>query len=170
MPFTPYHFGPSGFLALAFKKHIDIPVFVLANVIVDLEPLTVILLGPDYPMHGFCHTFLLGSAVGLAWALIAYSGKSFFQRLMKLLHVPYQTNLRKILVSAILGIWFHVLLDGMLYGDIQPFWPLQANPLLDLLSRYTVYFICQILFVPAIALYIIAVKSYIRENKVKKTI
>ncbi len=41
MPFTPYHFGPSGFVGLVFGKWIDLPVFVLANVIVDVEVLAV---------------------------------------------------------------------------------------------------------------------------------
>ena len=41
MPFTPYHFGPSGFVGLVFGKWIDLPVFVLANVIVDVEVLVV---------------------------------------------------------------------------------------------------------------------------------
>ena len=41
MPFTPYHVGPSGFVGLVFGKWIDLPVFVLANVIVDVEVLAV---------------------------------------------------------------------------------------------------------------------------------
>ena len=41
MPFTPYHFGPSGFFGLALKKWIDLPVFLLANVIIDVEVLLI---------------------------------------------------------------------------------------------------------------------------------
>ena len=36
MPFTPYHFGSSGFVGLAFRKWLDVPIFVLANVIVGV--------------------------------------------------------------------------------------------------------------------------------------
>ncbi|MHC4299546.1 MAG: hypothetical protein ACYS7Y_19890 [Planctomycetota bacterium] len=36
MPFTPYHFGPSGCVGLILRKWIDVPVFVLTNVIIDI--------------------------------------------------------------------------------------------------------------------------------------
>jgi membrane-bound metal-dependent hydrolase YbcI (DUF457 family) len=138
-------------------------------VAVDLEPLAVILFGLNYPLHGYFHTFLVGTVVALVWGLIAYWGKSILQRLMKLFHLSYETNFRKMLLSAILGIWFHILLDGQLYTDIQPFWPLKANPLYGLLSYNTVYLICKISFLPAIVLYIIAVASYVRKNKAKNS-
>ncbi len=169
MPFTPYHFGPSACIALPLNKHIDIPVFILANVVVDLEPLAVILFGLNYPLHGYFHTFLVGAVIALVWGLIAYWGKSILQRLMKLFHLSYESNFRKMLLSAILGIWFHILLDGQLYTDIQPFWPLKANPLYGLLSYNTVYLICKISFLPAIVLYIIAVASYVRKNRIKNS-
>ncbi len=169
MPFTPYHFGPSACIALPLRKYIDIPVFILANVVIDLEPLAVILFGLNYPLHGYFHTFLVGTVVALVWGLIAYWGKSILQRLMKLFHLSYETNFRKMLLSAILGIWFHILLDGQLYTNIQPFWPLKANPLYGLLSYNTVYLICKISFLPAIVLYIIAVASYVRKNRTKNS-
>ncbi len=169
MPFTPYHFGPSACIALPLRKYIDIPVFILANVVIDLEPLAVILFGLNYPLHGYFHTFLVGTVVALVWGLIAYWGKIILQRLMKLFHLSYETNFRKMLLSAILGIWFHILLDGQLYTDIQPFWPFKTNPMYGLLSYNTIYLICKISFLPAIVLYIIAVASYIRKNKAKNS-
>jgi len=50
MPFTPYHFGPSGFWGLAFRKWLDLPVFVLANVIVDIEVLVIWFFGLGWPL------------------------------------------------------------------------------------------------------------------------
>ena len=43
MPFTPFHFGPHACVAFAANKKIDIPVFILANIAVDIEPLSVML-------------------------------------------------------------------------------------------------------------------------------
>jgi membrane-bound metal-dependent hydrolase YbcI (DUF457 family) len=169
MPFTPYHFGPSACIALPLRKYIDIPVFILANVVIDLEPLAVILFGLNYPLHGYFHTFLVGTVVALVWGLIAYWGKSILQRLMKLFHLSYESNFRKMLLSAILGIWFHILLDGQLYTDIQPFWPLDTNPFINLMTLKTVRLLCTISFLPAIVLYIIAVASYVRKNKGKNS-
>ncbi len=160
MPFTPYHFGPSGFVGLALRKWLDVPVFVLANVVVDLEPLAVILLDLNYPLHGYVHTFLGGTVVALFWGLIAYRGRSILQWLMKLLHVSYETNFCKMLLSAIGGIWFHILLDSFCWEDTRPFWPLNTNPFANVITAETIYLLCTISFIPAVILYIIAVASY----------
>jgi hypothetical protein len=164
MPFTPFHFGPSGLAGLVFRKWVDLPVFVLANVVIDLEPLTVLAFGLDYPMHGLCHTFLLGGALGLAWGAAAYPARGLFKSLMGLFGLPYQTNLPKMFIAGLLGVWFHVLLDAFCWQDVRPFWPLQANPLLDVLSVGTVYLLCTVCFVPAIALYIILAVSRAKKN------
>ena len=37
MPFTPFHFGPHGCVGLPISKKINVLVFVLANVVVDIE-------------------------------------------------------------------------------------------------------------------------------------
>ena len=169
MPFTPYHFGPSACIALPLRRYIDIPVFILANVAVDLEPLAVILFDLNYPMHGYFHTFLVGTAVALGWGLIAYSGKSTLQWLMKLFHVSYEANLGKMLLSAILGAWFHLLIDSICWYDMRPFWPLDTNPFINLMTLKTVRLLCTISFLPAIVLYIIAVASYVRKNKGKNS-
>ena len=69
MPFTPYHFGPSGFVGLVFRRWIDIPVFLLANVVIDLEPLAVILFDSGSSLHRLCHTFLFGTVLGIILSL-----------------------------------------------------------------------------------------------------
>ncbi|MHC4641289.1 MAG: hypothetical protein ACYS32_06565, partial [Planctomycetota bacterium] len=79
MPFTPYHFGPSGLIGLALRKWIDIPVFVLANVIVDIEVLIMVLLDVRYPIHRYTHTLLLGAAAGIIWALAAWPLRTVFK-------------------------------------------------------------------------------------------
>ena len=58
MPFTPFHIGPHATVGLALQNYIDVPVFITANVAVDLEPLFVILFKPDYPLHGYFHSLL----------------------------------------------------------------------------------------------------------------
>lgn len=168
MPFTPYHFGPSACIALPLRKYIDIPVFILANVVIDFEPLAVILLDLNYPLHGYFHTFLGGTVVALVWGFIAYSGKSILQRLMKLFHLSYETNLGKMLLSAILGAWFHLLLDSICWRDMRPFWPLDTNPFINLMTLKTVRLLCTISFLPAFVLYIIAVASHVRKKRNQK--
>ena len=60
MPFTPFHFGPSATIAFPLRGKIDIPVFILANVAIGIEPLTVMILNLSYPLHGYAHSFLGG--------------------------------------------------------------------------------------------------------------
>ena len=164
MPFTPYYFGPSGCVALPLRKYIDIPVFVLVNVIIDLEPGMVLLFDLNYPLHGYCHTFLFGTIIGLVWGFVAYTARDSLKRLMELFGLPYQTSLGKMILSGLLGIWFHILIDSFCWEDIRPFWPSSANPLTNLATLNTMRLLCAISFIPAVTLYVIAVRSHKKED------
>ena len=72
MPFTPYHFGAHACASLPFRHQLDVPVFIAANVVIDLEPLLVLGLHLDYPVHGYAHTLLFGGAIGLGFGALAY--------------------------------------------------------------------------------------------------
>src|SRR4030042_3204640 len=91
MPFTPYHFGPSGFLGLAFRKWLDVPVFVLANVIVDIEVLVIKLLGVEWP-HRYVHTLLLGALAGALWGIAAYQLRHPFEKIMQMLRIDRKST------------------------------------------------------------------------------
>ena len=168
MPFTPYHFGPSGCVALPLRKYIDIPVFLLANVVIDLEPGIVLALGLNCRLHGYFHTFLFGTIIGLVWALVAYGARNSLERLMEFFGLPYETSLGKAVFSGLLGVWFHILIDSFCWEDIRPFWPSAANPLINLATLNTVRLLCAFSFVPAIALYLAAVRSYSRQKSAEK--
>jgi hypothetical protein len=60
-------------LSLPFNNKLDAPVFILANVAVDLEPFAVIVFSLDYPLHGYAHTLAGGALVGLAFGAAAYA-------------------------------------------------------------------------------------------------
>jgi membrane-bound metal-dependent hydrolase YbcI (DUF457 family) len=159
MPFTPFHFGLNACAALPLRRHLDVPVFVLASVAVDVEPLMVMLFDLDYPLHGYCHTLLFGTIVGILWGLMAYAGRNVLAGGMKLLRLSYGGGLRGMLLSGVLGVWFHILLDAPLYADIRPFYPVQANPLYGTMTDSTIYLACTLAFVPALVLYAAARKK-----------
>jgi len=165
MPFTPYHFGPSACIALPLNRYIDVPVFVFANVIVDIEPLAVMIFGLSYPLHGYCHTFLIGCLVGALWAGIARSGKNIIQKVMRLLQLSYTATFGKMLISAILGVWFHVTLDSMIYSDIKPFYPFEFNPMRGIVTASSLYLISAISFIPALVIYGTRVFSFRKRLK-----
>ncbi|MBW8039639.1 MAG: hypothetical protein FVQ85_06525 [Planctomycetes bacterium] len=169
MPFTPYHFGPSGFIALAFRKWIDLPVFVLANVIVDIEVLIITQLGLTYPIHRFTHTLLIGAAAGIIWAMAAYPLRNFFKKIMQILRIHYQTSFLKMLLSGILGVWLHVVIDSIYHPDVHLFWPHKAIPLWRIITRQQIEALCLVFFVAAIVLWALEVLSYSRLKKLKDT-
>ncbi|MHC4265312.1 MAG: hypothetical protein ACYSUK_05185 [Planctomycetota bacterium] len=162
MPFTPYHFGPSGFVGLVFKKYLDLPVLLLANVILDIE----VLIFHGWPVHRYAHTLLIGAGVGLLWGLSAYPLKGLFRKLMKLFRLPYEPRLWKMLVSGVLGVWFHVLIDSIYHIDIRLFWPNRARPLYNILSQQQVRWACLGFWCAAIILYVIIIT---RAKKAKKS-
>ena len=168
MPFTPYHFGPSGFIGLVFRKYIDLPVFVLANVIVDIEVLFAD--GWPYHRHWHWHTLLIGTVVGVIWALAAYPLRHFFKKMMQIIRIPYKTGFWKMIISGILGVWLHVVTDAIYHWDVQIFWPSKARPLWRLLSQGQVKAICAGFFVAAVIVYVTAVLSYVKQNKAEKAI
>ncbi len=74
MPFTPFHFGPTLGFGLSLRGYLHAPTFIIANVIVDVEPFLVLFLGLRYPLHGYLHTFLLALVTGLGMVCIKERG------------------------------------------------------------------------------------------------
>lgn len=167
MPFTPYHFGPSGFIGLIFRKWLDIPVFVLANVIVDLEVLVITGFGLGWPIHRYIHTLLIGAAAGVVWATVAWPLRNLFKTIMQTLRIPYQTSFLKMLVSGVLGVWLHVVIDSIYHWDVRMFWPSKAKPLYKLAIRQHLHTICEVFLIAAIVLYILTVILSLKKNKVE---
>jgi len=171
MPFTPYHFGPSGFIGLVFRKWLDIPVFVLANVIVDIEVLLVMLFNLGWPIHHYCHTFLIGAAVGALWGLAAWPLRNLFKKLMQLFRIPYKTSLSKMIISGILGIWLHILIDGTYHSDVNILWPNKTISLWKLIHRHLgkeqIETICLIFLLAGLVPYIFAVRSFSKNSRIQ---
>lgn len=171
MPFTPYHFGPSGFIGLVFRKWLDIPVFVLANVIVDVEVLVIMLFNLGWPKHRYCHTLLIGGAVGIVWGLAAWPLRNIFKKLMQLLRIPYETGLRKMVISGILGVWFHILIDGAYHFDVKILWPNKTISLWEMvhhhLGKEQIEIICLIFFLAALVPYLFAIRSFSKNRSIQ---
>jgi hypothetical protein len=144
MPFTPFHLGPALSFGLPLRKYMHTPTFVVANVIVDVEPFLVLFLGLNYPLHGYLHTFFLAFFVGLALGYVMFYLEKIFHPIFKmlLLEKDQTLNLRSFLAPGVLGTLFHVLLDSPLYSDIRPFYPLTINPLYNPSLTSEVYSFC----------------------------
>lgn len=164
MPFTPFHFGPHACVSLPFYRKIDIPVFLGANIAVDLEPLIVMLFDLNYPLHGYCHTFLIGGIIGFIAAVLLWPFRDFIGKLMGRFRLPYKPTFLMITFSGVSGAWFHIFFDSVLYTDIRPFYPFQFNPLYGLFSETAVYTFSAACFIPALVIYLYIV-FYHQRNK-----
>ena len=157
MPFTPYHVGPALFLGLLFLSFIDFPTFLVASVIVDIEPFLVLALNLDYPLHGFFHSLLGGTLVAIPLALIMLKLREKISPILSFFRLDQEISFRRILVASLSGIYIHILFDSRIYTDIQPFYPSTYNPLLTtgLLAGLDSYIICIWSFFGAVIIYII---------------
>lgn len=144
MPFTPYHFGPALGFGLPFRKYVHTPTFMLANVIIDVEPFLVLFLRLRYPLHGYFHTFLSAIIVGLALSYIMFLLERKLRPLYRLflLEPDNPLNLKSFLLAGVLGTTLHVLLDSPLYGEMYPFFPSTTNPLYNPALSLEIYSFC----------------------------
>lgn len=168
MPFTPYHFGVNGFVGLTLRKWLDIPVIILANVIVDVE----VLFAKGWPVHRLWHfhTFLVGAIVGICFAIAMFPFRKILEKIMAIMRLPYKATLWKMIISAILGVWLHVIVDSFYHYDVQPFWPNPKNPIYSLrwITQKQVVMICLAFWVLSIMLYIFYLVRNIKTKRLTK--
>ena len=154
MPFTPFHLGPALLIGLLMFNLLDLPTFLIANVIVDIEPLLVLALGLPLPLHGFLHTYLGGSILAASLTLIMARARGHLTGLTKALQVEQEYSVKTIGLSSFSGIYIHILLDSFLYSEMKPLYPLTVNPLLGMLSSAQVYTLCTVSLAIGAAIYI----------------
>lgn len=171
MPFTPFHLGPALCLGIPLRKYIHAPTFILANVVLDIEPLLVLITGLNYPLHGYFHTFIAAVGVGVAFGFVMFFLERPMHPLYKRLLLEPEATFKKsqFIIAGVLGTMLHVLFDAPLYWDIKPFYPLTANPLYGSVSSLEIYLLSVWMGVLGIILYsllfIVWVYKRRRKNK-----
>lgn len=155
MPFTLFHLGPGFTIGFLFRKIFHVPALLVASVVVDFEPLLILILGLDEPLHGFFHTFLGGTIAAVLTAAAMY----FFQRpineIMRVFRLAQKGSLKKIVWTSVFGVYFHVVLDAFLYPDMSPLYPFGGNPLFGLFSALQVYAFCTVLLFLGTLIYLV---------------
>jgi len=115
MPFTPLHFGLNASIGIILKKYISIPMCILANVIIDIQPLLVIFFDFDLELHGFSHTLLGGTILMLPISIV----------LGVIIKKVYRKNIAigSYILGGEVGVILHILLDSFMHKDVKLFWP-----------------------------------------------
>lgn len=114
----------------ALPEQFSLMVFGWSQVAMDIQPLIAMATGEGV-WHGVTHTLLGATVLGL---LSAFSGKYLVEwgiRLISLGRRRIKIGWGAAILSGLIGGYSHILLDGLLHDDMQPFWPLmRGNPLL----------------------------------------
>ncbi|MES2626323.1 MAG: hypothetical protein V4628_13650 [Pseudomonadota bacterium] len=142
MPFTPYHMGPGILFKALLQGSFSLMVFGWAQVMMDLQPLIAIV-SENGRLHGFSHTYLGATIIAI---FSAGTGKYLAQwalvNIIRLRPVVFIGWLVAFL-SAFIGTYSHVILDSIMHGDVQPWFPFSAsNNLLGLASVQTLHKLC----------------------------
>lgn len=153
MPFTPFHLGPALFFGLLLFRYINFPTFLIANIIVDIEPFLILLLGLNYPLHGFFHSFLGGSIIAVLFSFAMIKVNEREPKLMAFFGLGQNISSKTIWLASFSGIYLHIVFDSFLYTDIKPLYPFSYNPFYALLLPYDVYSLCSILFLGGLVFY-----------------
>ena len=158
MPLTPFHLGPASTFGLIFNRYINLTTFLIANIIIDIEPFLILFLGLNFNLHGFLHSFLGGGIIATLLSLIIII---FAKKIQKINLPGIKQNFSKkaIVIASFSGIYLHILFDSPLYKDIKPFYPSSYNPFYGVLSASIIYNICIVLFIAAVLIYIFRKKD-----------
>jgi len=142
MPFTPYHFGPGLLLGVVLFSFLDFSTVMVACVILDIEPLAVIIFNLPYAVHGFFHTYLGATIAACALSLVIYPFRKHLNMLVSIFGLQQESSFRHIFPASIVGTYSHVLLDSLLYPEMNPFYPLIGNPFIGFFQFAFVYNAC----------------------------
>ncbi|UCC21182.1 MAG: metal-dependent hydrolase [Promethearchaeota archaeon] len=162
MPLTQYHLGPGLFFGIILLGFLDLPTFLIASVIIDIEPLWIYYnnLGP--PLHGFFHSFLGGTIIGIILSGIMFLLRKIINPIMSFFKLEQDRSFVKILLASLLGIYIHIIFDSLMHSDIKPFYPLNFNPFrsyyIELEVSATI--LCQYFFFAGLFAYMIRLTIY----------
>lgn len=157
MPFTLYHLGPGLLFGLFLFRYIDFPTFLVANIIVDIEPFLVLTFNLQYPLHGFFHSYLGGTFVALILVAIMSKTGNSLSPLISVLKLEQKLSFNSIISASLIGVYLHIFLDSFLYTDIKPVYPFDYNPLLsqNMFIGSEIYLFCTLTFIGGGVIYVI---------------
>jgi membrane-bound metal-dependent hydrolase YbcI (DUF457 family) len=141
MPFTPFHIGPGILVKALLQGSFSLMVFGWTQIIMDIQPLVVLLTGEGH-LHGFSHTYIGATLIGLGSALTGKYVAEFGLRLIdQRRYLPIGWSVA--IISAFIGSYSHVLLDSLMHADLAPFAPFMTiNSFLDVVSVEALHKFC----------------------------
>lgn len=142
MPLTPLHLA----IGLPIRKFASIKAFILINILIDLEVAAVMFFNMErqgYNLHMSAHTFEGASVLTIFTVLVG---------------IPYRKGFLAWCGGAFLGAYSHLLLDGLVHWDVQPFYPfIKGNPIyLD--AHLSVSILCALVLCYYLAQWVVSLR------------
>ncbi len=133
--------GPGILVKALLQGGFSLMVFGWAQIIMVIQPLIVLLTGEGH-LHGFSHTYIGATLIGLGSALTGKYAAEFALRFIgQPRYLPIGWSVA--ITSAFIGSYSHVLLDSLMHADLEPFAPfLKINPFLDFVSVEALHKFC----------------------------
>ena len=126
MPATPLHIGIPGLISYYSPKRVDIVSAVIGSVIIDTDFFLFLVFGT--PVHGYLHSFLSATVVAIALAVILWLLNPSMIKLKKWFRWETETGPKSLLAGAFIGTYSHIILDMLMYKEMNPLFPLKGNP------------------------------------------
>ncbi len=167
MPFTPYHFGPGLLIGVLLFPFIDLTTVLIASVILDLEPLAVILFDLSMPLHAFFYTYLGATIAAVCLSIVIYPFRKYLNEIVSLFGLEQESSFRHIISASLIGTYSHVLLDSFLYAEMNPLFPALGNPFVGALTGGFVYNLCLVLGIIGIFVYVLRVLLNLRVRRIQ---
>ena len=136
--------GPGVLVKSLLQGSFSLMVFGWSQIVMDIQPLIVMISG-EGQLHGFSHTYFGATLLAIFSAL---SGKYLSELGLLILRIstsadPIRIAWWVVFLSAFLGTFSHVVLDSIMHGDIQPYYPFSlGNGLLDVISMESLHKLC----------------------------
>jgi membrane-bound metal-dependent hydrolase YbcI (DUF457 family) len=161
VPFTPLHMGAGIVVKAVMRNSFSLVVFGGSQIVIDIQPLVVMLTNKG-ELHGFSHTILGATLIGLFCGL---AGKPIGEFFLKLLREPKYLPIswRVSFISAFIGTYSHIFIDSIMHSDVMPFSPFStASPLHGIISIEALHVWCVVSAVVGGLVY------FVMERKCKK--
>jgi len=140
VPFKPFHLGPCALFKAIAGERFSFMIFGGSQVLMDIEPLVRMIRG-DTVLHGLSHTVAGAFVVAMLSAAVGRPVGNIVLRHSGISDHPIGWIVG--LASALVGTYSHIGLDGVMHGDMNPFWPIAyGNSLLGLISIEALHIAC----------------------------
>ena len=141
MPFTPLHMGPGIAVKAVLQRKFSLMVFGWSQILMDLQPLLSMTTG-TVALHGFTHTYVGATLVGLVAAVTGkYLGAFGLRMIREERHLPIGWGVA--FASAYIGTYSHVFIDSIMHSDMEPFFPFDTrSPVHGIIGIDTLHVLC----------------------------